>query len=292
MRRGHACVLCGAEALERVRARSVHAPLEPRHFAVTDYAYGTTLDLFRCRGCGLLQCDDAGGVLKHYEQLEDDAYEAGREQRRLQMRYLLTRLRPYAARGALLDIGAASGILVEEACRLGYDARGIEPGRAFQAAAAQRGLRVTLGTLPHADLTGPFDVVTLVDVIEHVEDPVDLLRNATRLLRPGGVGLLVTPDVHSLAARLMGRRWWHYRPAHITYFDRQTARRLVHTCGLSLVSAFRPTWVFPLDYLWERATSYLPARLRFRLPRRGAAIGVPLNLRDSLALIVRRPLTS
>lgn len=267
-------------------------PLQPRHFAVTDYAYGQTLDLFRCPRCGLRQCGDVGGVLAHYEQLEDDAYDAGREQRRLQMRYLLARLRPYAARGTLLDVGAASGILVEEATRLGYDARGIEPGRAFQAAAARRGLPVTLGTLPHVDLTGPFDVVTLVDVIEHVEDPVRLLNDAARLLRPGGVGVLVTPDVQSLAARVMGRRWWHYRPAHITYFDRQTVHRLVHTCGLELVSEFRPTWVFPLDYLWERALSYLPRRLGFRLPARAASIHLPLNLHDSLALIARRPATA
>ena len=288
-RRGHACVLCGEPALVLLRRSNLHEPLQPRHFAVTDYAYGKTLDLFRCSRCGLVQCGGTGGVLAQYERLEDDAYEAGRAPRALQMRRLLAHLRPYAPAGTLLDVGAASGILVEAALHLGYDARGVEPCRAFQALAAHRGLPVHLGTLPHADLTGPFDVVTLVDVIEHVEDPVGLLHSAVQILRAGAVGILVTPDVQSPVARVMGRRWWHYRPAHITYFDRQTLRRLVQRCGAQVVTEFRPGWVFPLDYLWERGASYLPGSLRWPPPRAAAAIHVPLNLRDSLAVIFRRP---
>lgn len=93
----------------------------------------------------------------------------------------------------------------------------------MQATAAQRALPVTHGVLPQPELTGPFDVVTLIDVIEHAPDPVDLLRRIKRVMAPDGICLVVTPDVSSVAARAMGGKWWRFRAAHIGY---STSRRL------------------------------------------------------------------
>ena len=64
--------------------------------------------------------------------------------------------------------------------------------------------------------------MTLVDVIEHVADPLALLRGARDYVAPGGLVLLVTPDVDSVAARLFGKRWWHLRLAHVGYFNRRS----------------------------------------------------------------------
>ena len=82
----------------------------------------------------------------------------------------------YKKAATLLDVGAGSGILVEEALAFGFAARGVEPSNPLQATAAQRGLPVTRGVLPplpefsrgHGD-----EVVTLIDVIEHVPNPVE-----------------------------------------------------------------------------------------------------------------------
>ena len=104
----------------------------------------------------------------------------------------------------------------------GFAARGIEPSSPLQAIAAQRGLPVTHGVLPNSELPGPFDVVTLIDVIEHVPDPVDLVRRIKSVMAPNGIFVVVTPDVDSVAARLMGWKWWHFRAAHIGYFNRST----------------------------------------------------------------------
>jgi hypothetical protein len=54
--------------------------------------------------------------------------------------------------------------------------RGIEPSRALQATAVARGLRVHLGVIPSPEISGPYDVVTAIDVIEHVDKPLGLLR--------------------------------------------------------------------------------------------------------------------
>ena len=80
---------------------------------------------------------------------------------------------------------------------------------------------------PHPDTPGPFDIISLVDVIEHVNTPADLLQHIHAALAPDGVFILVTPDVKSLAARILGYKWWHYRFAHIGYFNKKNLSMLL-----------------------------------------------------------------
>jgi SAM-dependent methyltransferase len=253
---------------------------------VSDSNYGVTGPLWRCTECGFLQCHELD-VLPHYEAMEDPGYEETRVQRGLQMRRLLERLRARGLGGRLLDVGAGSGILVEQALDLGFEAEGLEPSRWLQARAAERRLPVRLGTLPHPELRGSYDVVTLVDVLEHVSHPVTLLREIRRVLRPNGVLALVTPDKGSLSARLMGRRWWHFRVAHIGYFDRATLRRALQRARFRPVAFARPGWYFPADYLVARVGRYLPGRPQLPIPAFLSKLTIPLNLGDSmLALAV------
>jgi hypothetical protein len=139
-------------------------------------------------------------------------------------------------------------------------------------------------------LKGPFDVLTAIDVIEHVADPVALMEECTALMKDDGCGILVTPDVDSVAARLLGPRWWHYRPAHIGYFNRATLIRALNNAGLEPTHFERARWVFPADYLWERVNSYLPSAVRVPAPSALRMLTVPLNLFDSwLVTFGKRP---
>jgi len=273
--------------MEFAKPANFSGALEPSSFAITDAHYGATGELFRCEDCGFLQCSALEGVLGYYEDLEDREYDEGREERGLQMRKILEQVRQLESGRRLLDVGAGSGILVEQALEMGYRSAGVEPSRWLQQAADQRDLPVVLGTLPHPAVHGPFDVVTVIDVIEHVSDPVALLAEARRLLGPEGLVVIVTPDVGSFAARLMGWKWWHFRVAHIGYFDRKTLGLALEKAGLRIVKLTRPNWYFRADYLWERLNSYLPGALRLpRLPFL-KKFTIPLNLGDSfLALCV------
>ena len=284
------CWICGSPNLVLVKASDVAGrQLSPEDFAITDRRYGVTAAIDRCGDCGFLQCTDADEVLGFYSDLNDEAYDEGRSQRALQARRLVKTIQRYSPGGSLLDIGAGSGILVEEAAQAGFRAEGIEPSAHLAQAAAKRGLAVHRGTLPHPSIGDKrYDVVCLVDVIEHVPDPVDLMRQAAAVMAPGGVGIVVTPDVESLMARVMGRRWWHYRIAHIGYFSRATLDRALRQAGLRVVAFGRPRWYFSGDYLGERLVSYLPApisRMKFAWAK---AITVPLDLRDSIYMVFTR----
>src|SRR6202008_941091 len=129
---------------------------------------GHTGRIDECQRCGFRQVNDVESVLKFYEALEDTAYDQGREQRGLQARKILDALLPYKKAGRLLDVGAASGILLEQAAKLGFQGEGVEPSKSLAKSAQDAGLNVHLGIFPHAKVSGTFDVITLVDVIEHV----------------------------------------------------------------------------------------------------------------------------
>lgn len=286
--RAPACRVCGSSSLRLVRRGTLPASLEPRHFRITDSAYGQTTDIEQCADCGFRQSSAAGDVLHFYEDMSDDVYEDGREARAIQARVLLKSVAKFCASGRLLDVGAGSGILVSEALKRGYDAQGIEPSRALALQAARHRLPVHHGTLPSEAVRGPFNAATVIDVIEHVSDPVGLMRSVRNELAPAGIVAVVTPDAASFAARLLGWRWWHYRIAHIGYFSPANLRHAMERAGFETVAMSRPGWYFPASYLAERAVTYLPAPLRFRPPRALDKLIVPLNLFDSLLVIARK----
>ena len=70
--------------------------------------------------------------------------------------------------------------------------------------------------------------------------------------------LIVTPDVSSPLARLMGRRWWHCRVAHVCYFDRRSMAAALARAGLVPVGQRWVGWRFPLPYLLERVGRLVP----------------------------------
>jgi 2-polyprenyl-3-methyl-5-hydroxy-6-metoxy-1,4-benzoquinol methylase len=283
------CWVCGNNrGLVRVKPSNISKAVTSKSFAITDSAYGVTGELAKCPVCGFLQCTNLTDVLGFYQDLEDPGYESSRKQRSLQARKILATLAPFANGKKLLDIGAGSGILVEEARQMGFDAAGIEPSRWLQDKARRRGLEVVLGIFPHPDLPGPFDVITLTDVIEHVSDPVGLLKAAGKALAPGGIIAVTTPDVGALLPKILRYRWWHFRVAHIGYFNKKTLSLAAKRAGLEKIYSGRAKWYFAADYLLERVKIYLPKFLRFPTPKFLERLTIPLNLGDSMFMIFKK----
>lgn len=292
MRREHKCRLCAGRNLSLVKEGVGLEELSNSDFMISDARYGVTLPVYLCESCGLFQCLDIDDALSFYQGMSDPGYEATREPRKLQERALLetivekTSLSPKGVK--LLDVGAGSGILVEEAGRMGFDAEGVEPSALLAGTAKSLGLNVREGTLEDIPPSGEYRVITMIDVIEHVTNPVELLSQAMERLAPGGALALVTPDVNSFAARVMGWRWWHYRIAHLSYFSSDTLKMLYEKAGLRLIYKTRPGWVFTTGYLMERLAGYMPMKPRVSLPGFLGEIKVPLNLYDSLMVILER----
>ena len=104
------------------------------------------------------------------------------------------------------------------------------------------GLEIHLGTLPHPDLSpGSFDVVTMWQSLEHVHEPLAVLRAAYELLSPGGRIVVAVPNYESFAAKWFGEHWFGLDlPRHLTHFTRRHSRPDAARGGLSRRSGSRP----------------------------------------------------
>ncbi len=129
---------------------------------------------------------------------------------------------------------------------------GVEADQNIRRVAEKFGYEVYVG-LFDANLypTDSFDYVTMDQVIEHVQDPIAVLRGVAQVLRPGGVAILTTPNVAGWGRKLFGRRWinWH-APYHLQFFTAQSMRLAAEQAGLVLERTITTTASAWLHFQW------------------------------------------
>lgn len=189
----------------------------------------------------------------------------------------------------LLDVGCATGEFLLAARARGWQVYGVEssPIGAATAARVTRG-EVHSGTLDTANYpNGYFDVVTMWDVIEHLQSPRRYLQRIAEILRPGGLLSITTPNIRSLSFWLLGVDWTEIGPNdHLYYFTPRTMARLLDECGFS-VYKMHTMAVEPV--VWRQWLKYEPLHPFAPLLRN---ISLPITNRlllgDELYLIAQR----
>ncbi len=164
------------------------------------------------------------------------------------------------ARGELLEIGCGAGNFLVCAADRGFNVTGLEYSP-YAAERARKNLngrgRVLVGEVTAlADQANAYDVCVLCDVIEHVRRPDEFVREILRLLRPGGVLLVVTPSLDSWSARVLGSRWMEYKAEHLFYFTRATITRQLQQAGYTDVTLRSGVKKLSLDYVAAHFDKY------------------------------------
>ncbi|HYP42327.1 MAG TPA: class I SAM-dependent methyltransferase, partial [Chloroflexia bacterium] len=214
----------------------------------------------RCTTCGLLYANprwkaeflfgryDEAYWASYANSVSATAQDDRKNRKRWQPR--LNLLNKARQTNRILDVGCSSGEFLLAAQANGWTAYGVETSPIAAAQAHQKtGAEIYVGTLDTATFPDAwFDVVTLFDVIEHVQSPSDYLKHIARLVRPGGFVALTTPNIYSIAYWLLGRRWSAIGPNdHIYYFSSRTLRHLMaksgfEICYFNTMAVHHTTW--------------------------------------------------
>lgn len=195
-------------------------------------------------------------------------------------------IRRYRHSGKLLEVGCAYGFFLQEAKRY-FTVAGIELAADAAAYCRRQGLAVETGTAEAIGCTGggPFDVIVLLDVIEHLPDPHAALSALARALTPDGVIVLTTGDFASIAARMLRSGWRLMTPPqHLWFFAPRSMQRLAADAGLEIAALDHPWKIVPLSL----AAYHLGrmAGVRVKLP--ACRVGLPINLFDAMRVVLRR----
>lgn len=133
--------------------------------------------------------------------------------------------------------------------------RGVEPDPFARNRALSRGLDVHAGLaedLPASVTSDRYDLIVFCHVLEHTRDPLQALKNAVALLKPGGILTCEVPNNACLGASIMGTSWrWLDVPRHLNFFTERSLRGMAEMAGLQVdevlftgyVRQFKPDWL-------------------------------------------------
>jgi SAM-dependent methyltransferase len=160
----------------------------------------------------------------------------------------------------VLDIGCGFGETLGYHKTRGCDVYGVEADENVKRVAEKYNYNVHIGLFdPEKYPSSYFDYVTLDQVLEHVQNPVEVLQGVAQILKPGGMAILSVPNAHGWGARLFRRRWinWHV-PYHMQFYSTQSMRLALEKVGLELEQTDTVTSSSWLNYQWLHLLTYPP----------------------------------
>ncbi|MGY4771068.1 class I SAM-dependent methyltransferase [Kribbella sp. CWNU-51] len=226
-----------------------------------------------CPSCGLVQLvpTPTADVLRAL--YEGDSYFEGgagtgySEYEDQEQEYLATfredvrRIREFVPSGRILEVGCGYGYFLQCALDAGFDAYGIDLSpAAVKWAATRHPGRVFCGLLEEVPeiQDQKYDVIFGSHLIEHLTEPSEFLREAGRLLRPGGLVVMVTPNIKSLLARASGSRWVSFKiPEHVSYYDPATITTLLNRSGYTVRAVDSAYQYYALPFVSRRVRELL-----------------------------------
>ncbi len=210
-------------------------------------------DIVRCRHCGFEQTSpllSAAQLTGLYEAHYNHGGEPGTRYAKWRDRFFASPLYRlmlwldgdisfHTERGAgrrLLDVGCNEGRNLEFYRRAGFAAEGQEINSVAAQTASARGFTVHTAPLAHLP-PAAYDRLVMSQVLEHVLDPVDTLRQCRRLLAEDGELWISVPNARSWQRRVFGRRWinWHV-PFHVSHFTAQSLTDVLRKAGFSVIA--------------------------------------------------------
>ncbi|HVI34781.1 MAG TPA: bifunctional glycosyltransferase/class I SAM-dependent methyltransferase [Gaiellales bacterium] len=257
----HTCALCGSTQAALLYPANVTGEASVSEFSCTSGGLARHDDIVRCPDCGMISsrpADTPERIVENYTTMVDERYLSEEKGRRELFRWVIDRLDGYLLPGRrLLEVGSNAGLFLSVAEHAGWDASGVEPSHwAVETGRRLFGVDLEQGTVETLDAEpGSRDAVVMLDVLEHLVDPLGTLRRLRSLLHEEGMLALSTVNVAGLHARVRHGRWpWFIRP-HLHYFTPETLGMMLHEAGFTMVEWRVVPRTFHASYIAGRLAS-------------------------------------
>jgi len=135
---------------------------------------------------------------------------------------------------SLLDIGCNTGFFLEEAKSYFNEIEGHEKDVAMSKYTEEK-FNIKTYTCDLCELNKTYDVITLFDVVEHIEQPLLFLKDAKKLLKSKGIMLIYTPNYRSLSFEILGKNCNHLYPGHVVMFSKKTVEYITKKLNMDLL---------------------------------------------------------
>jgi 2-polyprenyl-3-methyl-5-hydroxy-6-metoxy-1,4-benzoquinol methylase len=169
---------------------------------------------------------------------------------------ILGRLPKKKEKGRLLDIGAATGILMKLAQERGYEVYGVEPSlEGVKIIKEKFGANHIFNAyfdqidFSAKGISEAFNVITMIDLFEHVREPNEALQQARSLLKVNGMISLCLPDTSALSAKIFKKNWNLYIPEHLFSFSHRNIVQLLEKNGFDILKFVTQPKYMTLDYM-------------------------------------------
>ena len=199
------------------------------------------LRLDQCSECGCLWArdirNDDAVLTRTYRHLVNDYFETppNNERYREFYRWLERFIEEYANGNEILDVGCGDGLFLASISAR-WSKQGLEPSAAGTELARKKNLNVLCGTLADLPQAYRVDLLSALDVIEHVAEPHAFLEALKNKLKPGGLLLILTGDSTSLPARIAGPQWSYLKwCGHVSVFSAAGLRRVLEDHGFQVI---------------------------------------------------------
>ena len=197
--------------------------------------------IVQCRRCGLVYAnprsssDELREFYREGYSRVGPNYLAKRESKLRRARRELRKIARYKKEGELLDIGCGAGFFLKEAQKKGWDVFGVDLSQSMiEYAKKEFKLNLFAGTLSQAHFPANyFDIITMYDLLEHLENPLGTLKEIAKILKRDGLLLIVTPDFGERAiTQKTPPEDFRTPPEHLYYFTRQSLQNMLNKAGL------------------------------------------------------------
>jgi 2-polyprenyl-3-methyl-5-hydroxy-6-metoxy-1,4-benzoquinol methylase len=198
----------------------------------------------------------------------------------------------YKRKGKILDIGCNIGTFLKVAKDSGWDCYGIDVNKGVEKECKKLGINFKARKLEKRSYKKEFfDVIIMNDVIEHLHHPKEFLAMVKNIVKKEGLIFVVTPNVASLTAKVLKKKWHHLKPnEHLVYFSKKTIKKLMEDQGFQIIKMKNISRWRKIDTIITKSGSlswFIPS-IKKIIPKKITEFVIPFNTFDEVCIIVKK----